>query len=270
MRIVLLVATLAAIASACGTNAVATPPPSEAPDGAELRGKTFLSTKITVDGKPRPLVPGTRVALSFDQQNRLSAQAGCNGQGGDVRLDGGVIDLKLGPSTLMACATERMKQDEWLAKILTSKPSWTFAEGTLTITSGPTVLTFLDKKQAMPDLGLEDSRWTLESVVSGETVSTRPGSEKAYVRFRDGKVSGSDGCNEFGGTAKVSGSEVVIGELQSTLVACPDPAGVIAAFEKVVTEGTLSVVIDADLLTLTSADGKNGLVLRGSYGRPMR
>jgi hypothetical protein len=62
----------------------------------------------------------------------------------------------------------------------------------------------------------------------------------------------------------------VIGELQSTLVACPDPAGVIAAFEKVVTEGTLSVVIDADLLTLTSADGKNGLVLRGSYGRPMR
>lgn len=267
-RHILLVAALATIVSACGANAMVTSPPATDP-AADLYGKTFLSTKVTVDGKNHALVEGTRISLSFEK-NKLSALAGCNGVGGDLKLVNGVIDLKPGPSTLMACDPALMKQSDWFAKILTSKPAWKFDDGTLTITSNQTVLTFLDKKQAMPDIGLEDSRWTLESIITGETVSTSAGAQKAYLEFRDGKVSGTDGCNALGGPAKVSNGKVVLGDITTTLKACPDGADIQTAFGKVLTKGTLTVVIDADRATLTTADGKNGIVLRGSYGRPAR
>ncbi|MBM7785240.1 META domain-containing protein [Tenggerimyces flavus] len=265
---ILLVAAVAAIASACGANAVVTSPPATDP-AADLHGKTFLSTKVTVGGKNHALVEGTRISLSFEK-TKLSALAGCNGVGGDVKLGNGVIDLTPGPSTLMACAPELMKQSEWFAKLLTSKPAWKFDDGTLTITADQTVLTFLDKKQAMPDIGLADSRWTLESIITGDTASSSAGASKAYLEFRDGKVSGFDGCNQLGGPAKVADGKVVLGQITSTLKACADGAEVGTAFGKVITQGTLTVVIDADRATLTTEDGKNGLVLRGSYGRPAR
>lgn len=268
MRHILIVAAVAALASACGTNVAVTSPPATAPE-AELYGKTFLSTKVTVDGKNHALVEGTRISLSFEK-NKLSALAGCNGTGGDVKLGGGVIDLTPGPSTMMACEPDLMKQSEWFAKVLATKPAWKFSDGTLTVTSDQTVLTFLDKKQAMPDIGLEDSRWTLEAVITGEAMSSSAGASKANLEFRDGKVSGFDGCNQLGGPAKVSSGKVVLGDITTTLKACAEGTEVGTAFGKVMTKGTLTVVIDADRATLTTADGKNGLVLRGSYGRPAR
>jgi heat shock protein HslJ len=44
------------------------------------------------------------------------------------------------------------------------------------------------------------------------------------ITFEDGQVRGSSGCNSYGGEYIVSGKEIEIGMLMSTLMACVDPA----------------------------------------------
>lgn len=44
------------------------------------------------------------------------------------------------------------------------------------------------------------------------------------ISFEDGQVSGSAGCNSFGGEYQVSGANIEFGMLMSTLMACADPA----------------------------------------------
>ena len=44
------------------------------------------------------------------------------------------------------------------------------------------------------------------------------------IKFEEGQVSGSSGCNSYGGEYQVSGDKIEIGMLMSTLMACADPA----------------------------------------------
>ena len=46
------------------------------------------------------------------------------------------------------------------------------------------------------------------------------------LSFADGKVSGSAGCNSYGGTYSLGGSNIQIKDVVSTLMACLDPQGV--------------------------------------------
>ena len=77
----------------------------------------------------------------------------------------------------------------------------------------------------------------------------------------DGKISGSVGCNSFGGDYKVKGDKIVFGQIVSTLMGCPDPIGQqeSAVFSVFAGEATFSV--DGSTLTITSADGNSVVVL---------
>jgi heat shock protein HslJ len=46
---------------------------------------------------------------------------------------------------------------------------------------------------------------------------------KITAVFDGGKVHGSSGCNTFGGSYRIDGNKIKIGELQSTLMACLAP-----------------------------------------------
>ena len=56
-------------------------------------GRSFLSVEITESDEPRPLVAGTRITLSFSEDRRLGAHAGCNSMAGDAAVDDGRLDL---------------------------------------------------------------------------------------------------------------------------------------------------------------------------------
>jgi heat shock protein HslJ len=43
---------------------------------------------------------------------------------------------------------------------------------------------------------------------------------------KDGTLSGNAGCNEYSGPYTVTGNQIKIGPLTSTMMACSDPAGV--------------------------------------------
>lgn len=76
---------------------------------------------------------------------------------------------------------------------------------------------------------------------------------EAVINFNeDGNVSGSLGCNHFGGEYKLKEGQITFSALASTLMACPDPqmAQEQAAF--LVLSKTVTYTIEGNILTITN------------------
>jgi heat shock protein HslJ len=230
--------------------------------GGSLTGRTFLSESVTDHGRPRPLVPGSRIRLGFTENGYVSASAGCNIFSGPVRVERGRLAVGDLSSTDMACTPELGAQDEWLAGVLAADPAYALRGPRLRLAVGATVIRLLDGEVAEPDRPLEGPSWRLESIVEGDAVSSVPGGAGATLVFADGRVHVRvDDCNQGSGDVVIGDSTIIVGPLQMTERACaPDPAAVEAAVTGVLA-GRIAYAIDADLLTLTHPGGR-GLMLR--------
>ncbi|ADB35048.1 protein of unknown function DUF306 Meta and HslJ [Kribbella flavida DSM 17836] len=238
---------LALLLSACGDE-------SGAGGSATLSGKTYLSLAVTEDGKPKKLAPNTRIRLEFLDDGRLAATAGCNSIGGKARTGGGKLSVDELAVTEMGCDAPRHAQDTWLVQLLQSDPSWTTEADKLTITSGSTVLQLQDRETATPDVALDGTRWTLDTVITGELAST-PGAANAHLTISGERVTGATGCNELQGIVARSGDKLTFGELGTTRRACDGDA---AALEKTMLStlnSEVSYSIEANRLRLRKADG---------------
>lgn len=228
-----------------------------------LRGRTFLSTGVTEDGKPRQLAKQTRIELQFTDDGRLIANAGCNSMQspvgtGDKRLT--AADLAI---TDMGCDAPRHAQDDWLAKVLGAKPDWKLEGQTLTLTSGGTVITLQDKQATQPNLPLTGTRWTLTTLIDGETASSSPAASKAYLVLKAGKVTGSTGCNTMNGTAVVEGKYIAFGPIGTTRKACGADLATLEKSVLGVLKGTVRFELTSSGLTLKGQNSK-GLGFTGS------
>lgn len=73
--------------------------------------------------------------------------------------------------------------------------------------------------------------------------------ETPHLAFTDdGKVSGSDGCNQLAGTWKAEGSKVTFGQMASTLAGCMDVDTWLLALD--------TAEIDGDTLTVFDEHGQ--------------
>lgn len=97
---------------------------------ASLQGTKWAFTLI--DGKP-PV--SSKAALTIDG-NRIGANLGCNGLGGDLRIEGG--RLVTGPmiSTMMYC-DGLMEQERAVADLLEADPTFKLTGDKLVLDSGP-------------------------------------------------------------------------------------------------------------------------------------
>ena len=69
--------------------------------------------------------------------------------------------------------------------------------------------------------GLEGTSW-----VATDLDGTLPISEhEPTLKFEDGQISGTTGCNQYGGSYQIDGNSIEFGELFNTEMACVDPAG---------------------------------------------
>jgi heat shock protein HslJ len=230
--------------------------------GPTLDGTEWLSTAVTEDGADRPLVDGTQINLRF-ADGQLGASAGCNTMSGAYRIDGDVLVFEGGAMTEMGCDDERHAQDDWLATFLGSRPTVAQAEDKLTLTSGATVVALEDREVAEPDLPLTETTWTLDSLISGDAVSSIPDGASATLTFTDdGHLQVDTGCNTGGGRYEVTDGTMRITELFTTLRGCHGAlADVEAAVLAVLSVGEIGWSVDASSLTLLA--GGDGLVLRG-------
>jgi heat shock protein HslJ len=236
-----------------GCSAAGAPSPSP----VALDGHTYLSTEI----EGAELVPGTRVRLSF-ADGQLNGNAGCNIMGGVYSIDGDRLVTTQMSMTEMGCDEARSRQDEWLARFLSSSVTFALGADTLTLTDGTIRLTLLDEEVATPDQPLEGTRWVLDGIVSGDAVSSVPAGVTAAIQISGGRVDVEAGCNRGGGSVEVTPDALGFGPLVLTKMACDaGPSAVEAAVVAVLT-GAVGYTIDADTLTLDADEA--GLIFRAA------
>jgi heat shock protein HslJ len=229
--------------------------------GGSLKGRSYLSTVVTADGKPKELVANTRIRMQFTDDGRLIADAGCNSMQSPVDTGDGRLTVDRAMAvTEMGCDGPRHTQDGWLVNLLQTKPAWKLDGATLSVTSGGTTISLTDRETAEPVLALDGTKWSLDTVIAGETASHQVGAEKAWITLNGERVTGSTGCNELQGIVARGTGNLTFGELSTTRKAC---AGDAATLEKAIhnaLKGEVTYSIEANRLKLRTPDG-NGIDL---------
>ena len=256
---------LALALSACGRGELNQAGADADTGGDEPWGRTFLSTSVTEHGRPKPLVDGTRITLSFfEDGHRLGAQAGCNQMGGTASFDGGRLVVGDLATTEMGCDPPRHAQDEWLARFLTSRPEWSREGSTLTLDNGTARIVLEDRETADPDRPLLGTKWVVDTIVDGETASSVPAGVEAFLTFEDSnRFGGNTGCNGMGGNSVVheDTSTITFSEVITTKMACDDDRMRLERAVLATLDGDVAYRIDADVLRLDGPGG-HGLRLR--------
>jgi heat shock protein HslJ len=231
---------------------------------ATLEGRAFLSTSVTDGGAERPLVAGTQIRLGF-ADGRISASAGCNTMGGVYRVDGGALVLPDGLATTeMGCDPPRHAQDDWLSAFLAARPALRLADSELALEGGGTVIRLLDREVADPDLPLVGTLWTIDSIITGDAVSSVPAGAVATIRLLgDGRAEIQTGCNTGGARVEIGEGTLRFADIVVTEMACAGAAGQLeqAVFAVLQPGAVVSYRIEARSLTLMA--GANGLGLQG-------
>ena len=66
----------------------------------------------------------------------------------------------------------------------------------------------------------ERTQWRVTAINGQPT----PGTDSYRLEFRGGQAGGRFGCNQFGGPYRVAGETMILGDVASTLMGCPEPA----------------------------------------------
>jgi heat shock protein HslJ len=277
--LLLFVALLVSACSAVGAPSSPTPSPKASPpatpgptptngspsaDPIALAGRTFLSVSVTKAGVERPLVPGTRISLTFGTDRRLSASAGCNTLGASYRVEGGILVVSDAAQTAMGCAQPAQAQDDWVFAFLTSGPVPILNGNELTLTQGDLVGQFLDREVADPDRPLTGTTWVVTTVLSRDVASSIPAGVRATLQFgKDGRVAVSTSCNSGGGTWTLDGKNISFGPIALTKMACGRASmDMERAVVATLAADHLTYRIEATSLWLESADVGLGLTAK--------
>lgn len=145
---------IAVVVAGCGANPFHLAASSER---QVLAGHTFASVSVVFRGHDRPLVQGLsfhgppHVEIRFGW-DWIQANSGCNYynvQGWEV--SGGRIQTGADwDGTIMGCSQEQEAQDAWLMNFISSGPTLSSGNGTLVLTSGPTVVTLVEAANPAP------------------------------------------------------------------------------------------------------------------------
>jgi len=228
---------------------------------AELQGNTFVATEVTGS---YTIAPGSSITLTF-QDGTVAARAGCNSMSGAVVIKGDVLVAPTLASTMMACEEALMEQDTWFAAFLASSPTWTYADGTLTLTNGTDTVVFTDAPSGAA--ALEETGWKLVGLISktatANTVSAINPSLSGWIRFSGGETAFNTTCNLGGGPAEVGPETITFGALRLTRIFCDGPSGATEQVMTTVLQGTTTYRVadqaSGGTLEIMSEDGTAGL-----------
>ncbi|MGH3716001.1 MAG: META domain-containing protein [Micromonosporaceae bacterium] len=252
MKPMLILALLAlAVATGCGQQQPAGSPKDKAEELPTDR--TYVSSKVT----GHALVEGSRIRLEFTKSD-IKADAGCNHFQGKASLQGGrlVVD-KLG-GTEMGCDKPLMTQEEWLTDFLTSSPVLQLDGETLVLSDGKTKIELREEQPT----ALAGTKWTLDTLVDGQTASSVPAGVKAHLTFGDdGKVTGNAGCNQLGGSYTTAQDTITFANIGVTRMACGGEKDTVEKSVLAVLDGEVTYRVEGQVLTLEHPSGK-GLQLR--------
>jgi heat shock protein HslJ len=95
---------------------------------------------------------------------------------------------------------------------------------------------------------LEGSAWRLTQIAGTEPAGLATLTRAVTVQFEAGQVRGFSGCNTFSGGYEVEGDRLKLGQLASTMMACPEPGSSVEHAFQQAFAGTLEFGVDGGWL----------------------
>jgi len=231
----------------------------------DLAGTSWtLTSLIDEGGSMAPIVTGTTVTAIFDADGiRVSGLAGCNHYSADYTRNGADITIKSAVRTDMYCGEPEglMDQEDRYLSLLTDVSSY-WVEGDRLILSDKegADLLVLDRAAEVPDLPLVGTDWVLDSYSTGrDAISSVITGTTITAKFTDdSKITGSAGCNHYGGEYLLDGANLSVSSLFSTLMYCGEPGGVMEQEARYLGlfDSVAGYRIDGDRLDLLDEVGK--------------
>jgi heat shock protein HslJ len=216
------VALLALVLGACGSSGGSDGPDrgSGGNDAApSLDGTQWVLTAMV------PAVAGTdTVAVSARfAAGVLSGHSGCNTYRTSYQQDG--VELTIGKdmaTTRIACPSGPSRVEQGYLTRLTRVATLTASGTNLTLRAADeTPILQYRKAPTVEDL---TGDWKATSIFTGTALVSPIVGTDLTAAFTADAVSGNGGCNTFSGGVKVDGTNITIGPLASTMMACTDAA----------------------------------------------
>lgn len=249
MRATILSATiLAVLLSGCSL-------PGEAP--ASLDGEWLLQAG-TNQGAALPIVAGSKISLKIDGQ-QAGGSAACNLYGGTIKVSGSSISISALSMTEMACQENLMASETaYLAAL--PRVTTVARSGRSLVLSGPQVELRFALVPPVANADLVGTTWILDSLISGDAVSSTVGERVALQLSGDGRLSASTGCRDVTGSYSVSDEHGEVTLDPYDAIGCAAELGSQDAHILNVLSGAFSIHIDGDRLTLMA--GNQGIGYR--------
>jgi heat shock protein HslJ len=153
-----------------------------------------------------------------------------------------------------ACS-DNMSDTEHPVTARVSLPDGRFLAGCCRLvvpTAGPAAATEQTEQTASP---LEGPTWRLAQISGAGPAGLASLTRPVTVQFEGGQARGFSGCNNFSGGYQRKGDRLQLGQLASTMMACPEPAMAVENAFQAAFAGTLQYTVDGDRLTLSAASG---------------
>lgn len=172
------------------------------------------------EGSVLSVLENTEITAYFNVEGIISGFAGCNNYSGNYQVDGEQIQIELGPLTMMFCDQPEgvMDQEEAYLKALDSVTSFQIIADKLMMKdpAGQEVLTF----KASDLVGYV---WMWMEFLENNDTLTQPDIPGNYTLefLPDGGLNVQADCNNATGTYTVSGNQLDMEILATTLAACP-------------------------------------------------
>ncbi|MEN8650002.1 META domain-containing protein [Streptomyces sp. 21So2-11] len=258
-------ALLALTAAACGTDtgSNAGGEGTVKPDLA-VTGIDWAVESVTVDGKKIPAPKGTRVTI--DDKGRAYGNSGCNSFGAEATVKGDTVTVGTVQSTEMACEKDIQKFEGSLQAAFAGKLKGKVTDDRLTLTTAKGDSIAMSAEPPEPNAKLTGTKWDVESLVQGESVTSLPSDTagKAELIFaKDGSVGGSTSCNHLSGKAAVAGSTITFSKVATTKKMCTPEAMRTERDLLKILDGKADYEIKGSKLSLTAAGG-DGLEARAA------
>jgi heat shock protein HslJ len=179
---------------------------ASAQESDDLAGLSWRLVSIDGEGIPDSVT----VTLIFETNGRAGGTGGCNNYGAVYSVDGSSITFAEIVSTLMACVDEVNQIESAYFAALQTAIRYTLDTDRLVIVYGD------DQQLVFEPLALlAGSEWQLVEL-QGEAVA----GEITLTFGEDGAISGSGGCNTYGGSYTVGDGRLTLSQLYSTEMAC--------------------------------------------------
>jgi heat shock protein HslJ len=219
---------------------------------AKTPGGSWKLTTWTESKKPQTLEGQREVTLQLSGET-VSGSASCNTYQGSLKRTGAsTIQIGALATTRRLCPPEVMKQERRFLKALRAAQSMTLSSNQLKVVyttpqgTGEMIFAAVKDSKAAPKSSLQNTNWTLLNWSLGNTLHRPLEKTEVTVHFRGDRVTGSSGCNTFGGTYRQKGTALKIRNLISTERGCEMPLMKQEAVVLAALSGSQSVALDGD------------------------